>query len=464
MLPFLFTFLTIMSLTAREPIIKLSSSHTYQPINPIKQVFQQIPSIDAERKAIGVEPVIDLSIGQPHIPLQMQAIDSFIEYLESLKTMPPDELSKEMGYGNGLVITETRQLISRLFSESYPEVAGGFIPEEVMTANGATGAMNAILNVLVDAGDEIVIFAPYFSIYEQQVRSLGGSLISIPLSLNRSNSDLLDETLRSHPKIKALIWNDPNNPLGTKANREELQNLAQVIEKYPDLIIIHDEIYKDIVHNDETLSLLNVAPQLKARSFIIRCIGKDILGAPAIRGGMIAAPISMQTSNGSKVNFIKLMTNQQFLDGSGISILVQKIVGLSIEQKLSGVSREWEIGMKKEYAENIKSVVSALLDMGLKPLVHPNGAFYVMADASRLLGKSIPRKIGCIDNLHTKVGKELKNDIDIASFFLHAAGVAVVPGSSFGTDHCSFRISCTKPKDRLIQATQRMKKAIESLE
>lgn len=464
MLSFLFMFLTIINLTAKEPVINLSSSPTHQLINPIKQIFQQIPSIDAERRAIGVEPVIDLSIGQPHIPLQMQAIESLIKYLESLKTMPPEELCKEMGYGNGLVITETRRLISRLFSESYPEVTGGFIPEEVMIANGATGAMNVILNVLIDAGDEIVIFAPYYSIYEQQVKSLGGSLIPIPLSLSRSNSDLLDETLRSHPKIKALIWNDPNNPLGTKANREELQSLVRVIEKYPDLIIIHDEIYKDIVHDGGTLSLLNLAPELKARSFIIRCIGKDILGAPAMRGGMIAAPISMQTSGGTKVNFIKLMTNQQFLDGSGISILVQKIVALSIEQKLSGASREWEIGMKKEYAENTKSVVAALVEMGLKPLVHPNGAFYVMVDATQLLGKSIPNKIGCIDHLHTKIGKELKNDRDIALFFLHAAGVAVIPGSSFGTDHCSFRISCTKSKNQLALATQRMKKAIENLE
>jgi aspartate/methionine/tyrosine aminotransferase len=76
-----------------------------------------------------------------------------------------------------------------------------------------------------------------------------------------------------------------------------------------------------------------------------------------------------------------------------------------------------------------------------------------MIDASPLLGKKIPSKIGSV----------IQNDLDVALFFLHTAGVAVVPGSGFGTDHCSFRVSCAKPKEQLIEAIQRMKDVIEML-
>jgi len=446
---------------AGEPTIR-PATRTHQPINQIRKIFYQIPIVSAERVALGLPPVINLSIGQPHISMQTKVLDPFISYLENLKGLSPEQLSLEMGYSHSAGIAETRVWISRFFTESFPEVSEGFTPDEVMVTNGGTGALTNALKVLIEQEDDVAVFAPYFAAYENQVKSCGGTLVAIPLILKRPRADVLDDYLASRPKIKAFIWNDPNNPLGTKAEREELQALADVLKKYPNLIVIHDEVYRDTVHNGNPLSLINIAPELKPRSFIIRSLAKDVLGAPGIRAGMISAPTNILTEDGTRINFIELMSNEQLRDITSVSILVQKMLSIAIEQKLSGMIGSWELAMTKEYANNTKFVVDALADLGLYPLQAPKGAFFVMIDASPLLGKKIPKKIGPIDHLDSKVSKEIRNDLDIAAFFLHAAGVAVVPGSGFGIEHCSFRISCARPKEQLIQATERMKQAVQN--
>ncbi len=458
----IFIFLFSGILFAKEPIVN-PATRANVPINEIRKIFYQIPKVNSERISLGLEPVINLSIGQPHIPFQMKTIDALIDYLETVKTMPPEQISAEMGYSHSSGILEARKWISRYFTETFPEVTDGFTPDEVMVTNGATGGLTNALNVLIEEGDEVAVHAPYFAAYENQVKNSGGRLVVIPFTLEQSRADSLEETLSSHPKIKMFIWNDPNNPLGSKADAEELKEIASVLEKYPNLIVLHDEIYRDIVHEGKSLSLLNVAPQMKGRSFIVRSLAKDILGAPGIRGGMAAAPTHMQTEDGRSVNFIELMSNAQLRDITSVSILVQKMIIFALEQKLTGASSAWEEEMRQEYAQNTKAVVLALDEIGLHPFVLPKGAFYVMIDASSLLGKKVPNTIGMIDGLQTKVGREIRNDIDVAAYFLHACGVAIVPGSGFGMDQCSFRVSCTKPKVQILQAVARMKQAMDEL-
>ncbi len=447
----LLSFLLSAALYSEQPVISPASS-AKQPINQIRQMFYQISQVNAERLALGLSPVINLSIGQPHIGMNLGVLDPFIAYLEDLKKLSSEELSLEMGYSHSSGTMETKKWISKFYTETFPEVVEGFTPDEVMVTNGGTGALTNALNVLIESGDEVAVFAPYFAAYENQVKNSGGTLVPIPLILEMQRAQVLDEYLSTHPKIKALIWNDPNNPLGTKASLEELLELVAVLKKYPNLVIIHDEVYRDTVHNGPPLSLMNVAPELKPRSFIIRSLAKDILGAPGIRAGMISAPISCQTPDGSKVNFIELMSGEQLRDITSISVLVQKMLCIALEQKISGKTNSWELAMQKEYESNVEIFVKALSELGLRPLQDPKGCFFVMIDASSLLGKKIPGK-----------GSALQNDLDIALFFLHTAGVAVVPGSGFGTELCSFRVSCAKSKEQLIEAAQRMKEAIYKL-
>jgi aspartate/methionine/tyrosine aminotransferase len=454
---------TVVATCTAEPIVE-PTLDTQQPINAIRTIFYQIPSVNLERAALGLDPVINLSIGQPHIPMQMQALDTFIQYLEGLKDLPSEEFCMEMGYSNSAGLLDTRKWISQFFTKSFPKVPGGFTLDEVMVTNGATGALSGAFKVLLQEGDEVVVLSPYFAAYKNQVKGCRAHLVSIPLTSDRSPASLLADYLHAHPKAKVFIWNDPNNPLGTKADEKDLRELAAVIANYPNLVVIHDEVYKDIVYDGPSLSLLDVAPEMKDRSFIIRSLSKDILGAPGIRAGMIAAPIHMKTPSGKRVNFIELMSNEQLCDISNVSIFVQKILTIALQQKLSGISKEWEESARNEYAKNTKLVIQSLGNLGLHPLVVPRGAFYVMIDATPLIGKKIPEKMGQIHNLTTKVSQKIQNDLDVATFFLHAAGVAVIPSSGFGLNQCAFRISCAKPQDQLLKAIEKIGDAIHKLE
>jgi len=431
-----------------EPIVDLPSN-VRQPINAIRKIFHQIPRASKKRAALGLDPVINLSIGQPHIPPDMRAFDAFIRYLESLKEMSNEQLCAEMGYSHSAGIPEARRWISRFYTESYPEVIEGFTPDEVMVASGGTGAMTNALRVLISEGGEVAVFAPYFAAYENQVKSCGGKIVPVSPVPGRSKADLLEETLGSYPQVKVWIWNDPNNPLGTRATEKELREKARTLQNHLHLILIHDEVYREIIHSGAPLSLLNVAPELKERSFVIRSLAKEILGAPGVRAGMISAPTRMLTRDGDRVNFIELMSGEQLRDIT------------SLEQKLTGASAAWEESMKKEYAENIGAAVALLTQLGLPPLSPPNGACYVMADVSSLLGKNIPDEIGAIDRMHQKIGNQIQNDLDVALFFLHVAGVAVVPRIGTGANRPSIRISCARPKGEIAEAMERIKNLLK---
>lgn len=118
--------------------------------------------------------------------------------------------------------------------------------------------------------------------------------------------------------------------------------------------------------------------------------------------------------------------------------------------------------MQKEYATNTKLVFRALKKIGFHPLAIPGGAFYIMIDASPLIGKKIP--IGLIQYVNGKMNSTIQTDIDIANFFLYAAGVAVVPNSGFGMHRHGFRISCAQSQDQLGKAVERIKQAIDRLD
>lgn len=434
---------------------------TQKPINLIRKTLRDIPFVNEERKRLGLDPVINLSIGQPHRGMDPSIIDQMIAYLEDVRVFSETNLAKEFGYGYSGGQSETREWIAKSFTYDFPEVEDGFGPNEVMITNGAAGALTLALKVLVEEGDAVAVFAPYFSAYKNQIEDAGGTIIEMPIESN-CYATLLEKTLQQHPNIKALIWNDPNNPLGSKATLEEMLALQEMLSNHPNLFVIHDEVYRDFVHNQEPLSLLNVAPELKARSILIRSFAKDTLGAPGIRAGMIAAPTDLQTPSGTSLNLIELMANEQLRDIVGVSALTQKIAVFALQSKLSGKSREWTQKMGETYARNVKLVSQEIEAMGLTLVKKAEGAFYVMVDASPFIKMRIPDTYGPIRDLHLKVGEIVQSDIDVASLLLHAAGVAVVPGSGFGATLPSFRISCAAEEGTLSEGMARIRALLQS--
>lgn len=310
-----------------------------------------------------------------------------------------------------------------------------------MATVGASGALSNIFSILVDNDDVVLAFEPYFGAYVGQVEEWGGILKKIPTLNNhfRPTAEALEGALKTNPQAKALILNYPNNPSGISLTKYELENLANTLAKYPDLLIIIDDVYRDFNYRDH-LTLLDIAPYFKDRCIVINSGAKGLLGAPGERIGMMAAHEEL----------IKRMLPRQTNGMSSVPCRTQAALRFSVFSYLKNPNNEWLMNAKQEYKNNVEIAYYAFEKQGFFMPQKPDGAFYLLISGKHLLGKKIPGS-----------DKILENDLDIVDYYLHYAGVATVPGSGFGIDPCEgyLRISCAKSKDLILEAVKRMGKA-----
>lgn len=405
-------------------------------VSQIRQIFQQIPAIKTKRQSEGLSPLIDLSIGQPHIPANPQV-------MQALKEMEPNQLSQ--GYSAAQGEPDTLEAIVKLYKHYYPGVQ--YTKEETMVTIGGSGALSNIFSILVEKKEDIILtFEPYFAAYTGQVQEWGGTLEKIPTLQTdfRPTVEALEKALTTHPNAKAIILNYPNNPSGVSLTREEVVNLAQALEKYPDLLIIIDDVYRDF-NNQEHVTVLDVAPQLKDRCIIINSGAKGLLGAPGERIGMMAAHSEL----------IRLMLPRQTNGMSSVPYRTQAALRYAVECHLKNPENDWLINARKEYKKSVDSALFAFTEQGFTVPQKPGGAFYLLIAAKQLIGKINP-----------DTREEIKNDLDLARYFLLTAGVAIVPGSGFGIEprEGCLRISCANEASLLIEAAQRMGDAARLLQ
>lgn len=457
------------SVSSSEPCIA-PASRSLQPINQIRSMLHQIPKINEERALHDLPPLLNFTIGQPHIPMNTAILDELISELQQLKNLPENELASQVGYSHPAGLPSTRQTIAQFYNHCFPNVAATnpFTAGEVLCTNGAAGALTLALQTLIEDGDQVATFSPYFPPYKDQVESCGGLLVEIPLRKETCIANSLKSCFQQHPHIKAFIWNDPNNPTGIKHSKESLLALQSVLNDFPHLMIIHDEVYRDIVHESTPLSLIDIAPHLKNRSIIIRSLAKDIAGAPGIRGGMASAPTSLKSPRGGYTNIVECMSNEQLKSIVSISIFTQMAITISLKQIMEGKNVSWEQKRNQEYLQNVQKMKNTLEDLGFPSYFPSKGAFYLIADASFFKEKSIPNTLTLksqsgkaheLLNLHEIVGSDtLYNDLHIAQFLLHTVGIAAVPASGFSFDKelCGLRFSCACSEKEITQVSERM--------
>jgi aspartate aminotransferase len=397
-------------------------------VSPIRQIFRQLPAIEARRKAEGLSPLIDLSIGQPHIAANP-------EVMQKLQEMEVTQAA--LGYAPAQGEPATLAAIVKLYKYYYPMVQ--YATTEAMTTGGASGALSNIFSILVQEKDDVILtFEPYFGAYTGQVQQWGGTLQKIPTLHNnfRPTAEGLEQALQTYPNTKALIINYPNNPSGVALTKAEVEQLAKSLEKYPEVLIIIDDVYRDFNYA-EHYTILDVAPHLKDRCIVINSGAKGLLGAPGERIGMLAAHKDLINS------MVALQTNNI----SGIPCRTQAALRFAVESHLNNPKNAWLMHAKAEYKNNVSIAYHAFKTQGFMISQKPGGAFYLLISAKHLIGKKIPNTL-----------EEIKNDVDIANYFLHAAGVATVPGSGFGIEPTAgyLRISCAKRNHFLIEAAYRM--------
>lgn len=372
-----------------------------------------------ELKAKGID-IISLSLGEPDFNTP--------DYIkEAAKKAIDDNYSK---YPPVPGYDDLRKAISKKFKD---ENGLEYTPDQIIvSAGGKHSLINVILSI-VNPGDEVIILAPYWVSYYDQIVLAEGKPVVIKASLENDfkiKPEQLEAVITS--KTRLIIFNSPSNPTGMVYSRSEMEKIAAVVAKHEGVFIISDEIYEHIIFEGEHVSMASFS-NIYDRVITVNGVSKGY-AMTGWRIGYIGAPLWIA----------KACNKLQGQFTSGVCSIAQRAALAAIQG--DGESQKT---MKAAFLRRRNLICSLLRDVkGLKVTV-PEGAFYVMPDISYFLGKS---------DGETTIG----NSDDLALYLLDKAQVATVGGDAFGAPEC-IRISYATSDDLLVEAVKRITVALEKL-
>ncbi len=292
---------------------------------------------------------------------------------------------------------------------------------QVLVSNGGKHSIYNALQAIINEGDEVIIPAPYWTSYPDMVLLAGGSPIFISCSISE-HYKLTAEKLRAAitKKTKAIFLNSPSNPTGMVYSNDELLAIAKVLEDYPDIFIISDDIYEHILFsNDKFSNIINVAPNLQSRTIIINGVSK----AYSMTGWRIGFAAC---SNDAIIKSMEKIQSQSTSNPCSIS---QAAALTALTGGLECIKP-----MKEAFINRHDYVVNRINNIkGLKCL-KSQGAFYAFFECST-----------AIERLY-KAGKIKNNsDLELSNYLLDNFKVAGIPGSAFGLDeHMRFSFAANE--------------------
>ena len=372
-----------------------------------------------ELKAQGID-VINLSVGEPdfftpdHIKAAAKkAIDENFSFYSPVPGYP----------------ALRNAIVAKLKKENNLD----YKAEQIVCSNGAKQSVCNVLLSIIGPGDEVIVPAPYWVSYVEMVKLAEGKNVIVTAGIEQDfkiTPSQLEAAIT--PKTKALILCSPSNPTGSVYSKEELKGLADVIAKYPNIIVIADEIYEHInyVGKHESIAQFD---NIRDRVVIVNGVSKGY-AMTGWRIGWIAAP-----------QWIASACNK--LQGqytSGPNSVAQK----AAEAAYTG--NQSCIGTMREAFERRKNLMVNLAKEipGFK-VNNPQGAFYLFPECAAYLGKSYN-------------GKKIENSADLAMYLLEEGHVACVGGAAFGAPDC-IRFSYATSDENLVEAMKRVKNALEKL-
>ena len=308
-----------------------------------------------------------------------------------------------------------------------------FTPDQIVVSNGAKQSLcNAIL-ALVNKGDEVIIPAPYWVSYVEMVKLAEGNSVIIEAGFEQDfkiTPAQLEAAIT--PRTKMLILCSPSNPSGSVYSQEELQGLAEVLKRHPQVYILADEIYEHINYVGKHQSIAQFA-DLRERIVIVNGVSK----AYAMTGwriGFMAAPLWIA----------KACNKLQGQYTSGASSIAQKasVAAFAGDQSCVEVMRS-----AFERRRNLVVELASQID-GFK-VNKPDGAFYLFPEVSAYLGKRYGERT-------------INTSSDLAMFLLEVGHVATVAGDAFGMP-CCLRFSYATSDENLVEALRRIKNTLALL-
>jgi len=376
----------------------------------------KMAKLGRELRAKGID-VIDLSLGEPDF-------DTPAHIKEAAKKAIDDNWSH---YTPVSGYPELREAVCAKLKR---DNGLDYKPENIVVSTGAKQSLANVILAVVDAGDEVIIPAPFWVTYSELVKIAGGTPIIVPTAMQnqykmtpRELQDAITE------KTRLFLFSSPCNPSGTVYSREELEALAEVFAKHPDILIISDEIYEYInfVGKHESIAQFD---EIKDRVIIVNGLSKGFAMTGYRLGYIAADPIIAKGCE---------KIQGQFTSGANSITQRAAITALTTDLRPS-------LEMTKEFERRKKRVMQLLSEIPGWECAEPDGAFYVFPKVDSYFGKSDGQTA-------------VENADDLCMYLLNTANVSTVTGRAFGTPDC-IRLSFANSMEKIETAYERIKAAL----
>ena len=380
----------------------------------------KMAKLGRELRAKGVD-VIDLSLGEPDFDTP--------DHVKQFAKKAIDD-----NYSHYTPVAGYADLREAVCTKLKRDNNLDYKPENILASTGAKQSLANIILAVVDIGDEVIIPTPYWVTYSELVRLADGKPVFVQSSIE-SNYKITPEQLEAAitPKTKLFMFSSPCNPSGSVYSREELKGLAEVFSKYPDVLIISDEIYEYINYKGKHESIAQFA-DIKDRVIIVNGLSKGF-AMTGWRLGYIAADPA-------------IVKGCEKLQGQITSATCSITQRAAIEALTGDLTASHD--MLKAFTDRRKRILKLLTEIPGVACAEPDGAFYVFPKVDAYFGKKHGDAV-------------IANADDLCMYLLNTAHVSTVTGTAFGEPTC-IRISFANSMTNIEKAVERIKKALAALQ
>lgn len=373
-----------------------------------------------ELKQQGVD-VISLSLGEPDFKTP--------KHIQEGAKAAIDE-GKYFAYPPVNGYLDLRQAISEKFKK---ENNLDYSPDQIVVSNGAKQSIANTFLALLDPGDEVIVFTPYWVSYSALVELAEGKCVFVGGDIENDFKPSAEQVKAAiTDKTKAIIFSSPCNPTGSVFTEEELSAIASVLQDHPNIVVISDEIYELINYGDKHVSIGSL-PGMLERTVTINGFAKGF-AMTGWRVGYIGAPLWLAKA-ASKVQGQVTSANCSIAQRAALTALT--------------TSLEPSYEMVKQYQARRDMVHGLLSEIPGVEVNMPGGAFYFFPNVSSFFGKSVN-------------GKKIENATDLSLYILEDANVSVVTGEAFGAPEC-IRLSYAASEEELKRAIAAIKASLSKL-
>ena len=304
-------------------------------------------------------------------------------------------------------------------------------PAQIVVSTGAKQSLFNIAMVVLNPGDEVILPCPYWVSYSYMIKLAEGVPVEVQTSIDtdfKMTAEQLEGAITS--KTKMIWFSSPCNPSGSVYSKHELEELASVLEKYPHIYVVSDEIYEHINFKERHFSMAQI-PSMYDRTITVNGVSKAF-AMTGWRIGFIGAPEKIA----------RACNKMQGQVTSGANSIAQRAVITAMEADPSSIQY-----MVTEFEKRRNLILSLAKNIPGMICNVPAGAFYIYPDISYYFGKSLR-------------GKTINSADDLAMYLLEEALVATVTGEAFGNKDC-IRISYAASQEQIIEAMSRIRKALQ---